>query len=332
MGRHKGWKLTAAAAVMLLMFYGYTSKIALFTGDSYVTATADAGQAAAAALNAATVETAATGKPTNRTASDHSTSDRATAEHAGADRAAVTTTSSPGGSNQAAGTSADRQTNAHAAHATPDDKGTGGSAKSKPDSKAKRVALTFDDGPDRKYTPLILDVLKKNEVKATFFVVGVQVSKFGDVLERIVKEGHAVGNHSWDHADLTKKTPEQIDEEIGKTDEAIRKAIGSGTDLFRPPYGANDTNVKKAAASAERKLVLWTVDTRDWSGSTPKEILEKIRKQTKPGGIILMHSFGGKGGKLDNTVEALPQVIDYLKSEGYTFVTVPELLAGQAAN
>ncbi|WP_246132112.1 polysaccharide deacetylase family protein [Paenibacillus hemerocallicola] len=194
----------------------------------------------------------------------------------------------------------------------------------------KRVALTFDDGPDKKYTPLILDVLKKREVKATFFVVGIQVAKYGDVLKRISEEGHAIGNHTWDHADLTKRTAEQVAEQIDKTDTAIRKALGTGTALFRPPYGAADEQVKTSSAAAHQHLVLWTVDTRDWAGTSSAEMLDKVKKQTKPDGIILMHCFGGKNGKLDNTVEALPQVIDYLKGEGYTFVTVNELMAEQA--
>lgn len=194
----------------------------------------------------------------------------------------------------------------------------------------KRVALTFDDGPDKKYTPLILDVLKKREVKATFFVVGIQVAKYGDILKRISEEGHAIGNHTWDHADLTKRTAEQVAEQIDKTDAAIRKALGTGTALFRPPYGAADEQVKTTSAAAHQQLVLWTVDTRDWAGTSSADMLDKVKKQTKPDGIILMHCFGGKNGKLDNTVEALPQVIDYLKGEGYTFVTVNELMAEQA--
>ncbi|PYI51648.1 polysaccharide deacetylase family protein [Paenibacillus flagellatus] len=195
---------------------------------------------------------------------------------------------------------------------------------------AKRVALTFDDGPDKKYTPQILDILKKREVKATFFVVGLQVEKCADVLKRIVEEGHAVGNHTYDHANLTERTAAEIAEEIRQTDEAIRKALGTGTDLFRPPYGATNDVVKKTVADSKQELVQWTVDTRDWAGTTPDEIMEKVKSQTKPDGIILMHCFGGKNGKLDNTVEALPRVIDYLKDEGYTFVTVPELLAAEA--
>lgn len=193
--------------------------------------------------------------------------------------------------------------------------------------EAKRIALTFDDGPDKTYTPLILDVLKKREIKATFFVVGTQVAKYGDVMKRISAEGHAIGNHTWDHADLTKRTAEQIAQEISRTDEAIRKALGTGTKLFRPPYGAANDKVKAALADADQQLIQWTVDTRDWAGTAPTEIVEKVKKQAKPGGIILMHCFGGKNGKLDNTIEALPLVIDYLKEEGYTFVTVPELTA-----
>ncbi|GAA3411147.1 polysaccharide deacetylase family protein [Paenibacillus hodogayensis] len=313
MGRRRGWKVTVMSAVMLLIFTGYTSETTVLTGGEPLLAgpgmTADNAGEESAVVSAKN-PSAATGK----------------ASQPGA------TTNERGAGTPAAATKANGGTVANPPlQPAKTDTPTSGSVKQAGTRKhdEKRVALTFDDGPDKKYTPLILEVLKKQEVKATFFVVGLQVSKYGDMLKRISEEGHAIGNHTWDHADLTKRTTKEVAEEIDKADEAIRHALGKNTDLFRAPYGATNDNVKQAVGQ-ERRSIGWTVDTRDWAGTTPAEMLEKVKKQTKPDGIILMHCFGGKNGKLDNTIEALPQVIDYLRGEGFTFVTVPELLAEQA--
>lgn len=302
MGRKKLLRLAVITAVMLLGFGIYSSEKAMLTDERQLTVNAQ--DLSAATEIPAVIEEKSTA-PAKGTAPDK----KAPAGETAALKP------EPGGKADAVKAASQKTADGHGA--APHKQGL------------KRVALTFDDGPDKKYTPLILDVLKKREVKATFFVVGIQVAKYGDVLKRITAEGHAIGNHSWDHADLTKRTAEQIAEQIGKTDNAIHKALGTGTDLFRPPYGAADDKVKKSAEAAHQHLVQWTVDTRDWAGTTPEEILEKVKKQTKPDGIILMHCFGGKNGKLDNTVEALPKMIDYLKEEGYTFVTVPELMGEQ---
>ncbi|NOU91745.1 polysaccharide deacetylase family protein [Paenibacillus sp. LMG 31456] len=194
-----------------------------------------------------------------------------------------------------------------------------------PAAAAKRVALTFDDGPDANYTPKILDILKKNDIKATFFVVGNQVSLHPDVLKRINQEGHTIGNHTWDHADLSKLPTKRVIQEFKDTDDIIEKTIGVIPDLIRAPYGAVSVTQKKELEQAGRPLVDWNVDPRDWAGTSSSSILENIKLHTKPGHIILLHSFGGKRGNLDNTVEALPNIIAFLKSEGYQMVTIPEL-------
>lgn len=187
----------------------------------------------------------------------------------------------------------------------------------------KYAALTFDDGPDLKYTTAILDILKDKNVKATFFVVGLQVGKYPEILQRIVDEGHAVGNHSQNHADLSKRSKAQILKEIEKADQLIEDAVGFTPELFRAPYGAVSKTLHDVMKEKERQLIGWTVDTRDWAGTSPDDMREMIKSETKPGGIILMHSFGGK--HIANTVEALPFIIDDLKELGYTLVTVNEL-------
>ncbi|MHA7967412.1 polysaccharide deacetylase family protein [Paenibacillus sp. CAU 1782] len=187
-----------------------------------------------------------------------------------------------------------------------------------------KIALTFDDGPDTRYTTAILDILKEKDVKATFFVVGTQVKKYPDVLKRIVEEGHAIGNHTQSHKDLSKLTKSQIVKEIDEADAAIEDVLGYKPEMFRAPYGALSETLKKTLKEKDRKLVGWTVDTRDWAGTSINDMREVIRKGSKPNGIILMHSFGGK--HIANTVEMLPQVIDDLRELGFTFVTADELV------
>lgn len=188
----------------------------------------------------------------------------------------------------------------------------------------KTVAITFDDGPDYRYTPAILDILKENGVKATFFVVGTQVKREPQVLERIVKEGHAIGNHTFDHKDLTKLSKAQILKQMKDTDALIKQTVGFTPTMFRAPYGAVSSAVKQVMAEQKRQLVGWTVDTRDWAGTSPADMIAHISKETKPGGIILMHSFGSK--HIAGTVEALPEIIAALKQKGYSFVTADKLV------
>ncbi|WP_141506288.1 polysaccharide deacetylase family protein [Paenibacillus luteus] len=188
----------------------------------------------------------------------------------------------------------------------------------KPSKDAKLIALTFDDGPDKNYTSDILDILKDKDVKATFFVVGQQVTKNPKVLQRIVDEGHAIGNHTYNHKDLSKLNKQQIIEEVKTADAAIKKAVGFTPVMFRAPYGAVSDTLKVLLKAGNRDMVGWNIDTRDWAGTSVAGIRKMIKKEAKPGGIILMHSFGGK--HIKNTVQALPGVIDDLKDMGYTFV------------
>jgi polysaccharide deacetylase family sporulation protein PdaB len=190
----------------------------------------------------------------------------------------------------------------------------------------KQVALTFDDGPDSRYTVKILDILKKYDVKATFFVIGQHAAANPEVMKRMVKEGHQIGNHSWDHVDLTKLGADSLKDEINKTDDKIKEYTGNKTQLIRAPYGALSGLVASTAAESEHKFIGWSVDTRDWEGVSASQILDNVKKELKPGAIILQHSAGGKHGNLANTVEALPKIIEYLKESGYRMVTVSELL------
>ncbi|WP_177237766.1 polysaccharide deacetylase family protein [Paenibacillus sp. 1_12] len=193
-------------------------------------------------------------------------------------------------------------------------------------SNPKRVALTFDDGPDAKYTDQILNLLKKQNVTATFFVIGEHAAAHKEVMKRIVSAGHEIGNHSWSHKDLTKLDQQQLEAEINKTDEIITSFTNRPSTLMRPPYGSVSQQVIEYAEKSHR-IINWSVDTRDWEGITPDRILENVKKQSKPGAIILQHSAGGKNGNLDNTIQALPQIINFLKEHGYQFVTISNLIS-----
>jgi peptidoglycan/xylan/chitin deacetylase (PgdA/CDA1 family) len=193
-------------------------------------------------------------------------------------------------------------------------------ALSKGKTTAKKIALTFDDGPDMTYTPRILNILRQKQVKATFFVLGKQVTYFPEVAKRIVNEGHTIANHSWDHAELSKLYTSQVIQQVISTNATIENVTGRKPILFRFPYGiftaADALTIKKLGL----RNILWSIDTLDWSGKTANEILAIINREKSPGGIILQHSF--QSSKLEGTIQALPKIIDQLRADGYEFVTV----------
>ncbi|MGZ4123257.1 MAG: polysaccharide deacetylase family protein [Tumebacillaceae bacterium] len=191
---------------------------------------------------------------------------------------------------------------------------------------SKLVALTFDDGPDNRYTAKILDILKENNVKATFFVVGVHAKEYPDLVRRIVDEGNAIGNHSWDHGQLSKMNKTQVQSEIDRADQQLFSILGFHPALFRPPYGETTKDAVQECRDNGYKLIDWSVDTRDWAGAPTPQIMKTVNAQLYPGGIILQHSAGGKNGDLNNTVAATQEMIQTLKAQGYQFVTVPQLL------
>lgn len=193
-------------------------------------------------------------------------------------------------------------------------------------SDGKRTALTFDDGPDAAVTPRILDILKENNVKATFFMIGTQAAAHPEVVQRIVDEGHAIGNHSWSHPRFHDISIEEAKKQINDTQDMLEAIVGYSPSLFRPPYGALDEEKEELVHSMKLNIVNWSVDTMDWSGLPAPDIVKLVQEQIWPGGIILQHSSGGKDHQLSNTIEALKQIIPELSEQGYSFATVPELL------
>ncbi len=190
----------------------------------------------------------------------------------------------------------------------------------------RAVALTFDDAPDDTFTPMVLDALKEAGVQATFFVVGERVEKYPDVMRRIVQEGHVVGNHSYNHANLPTLSEAAFRSQITRTDELIRQYTGYIPSYIRPPYGNINEPQLQWIASQKRKVVNWNVDSLDWRNLPRDEVVANILAGVKPGAIILQHSGGGVGADLRGTAEAIPIVVSQLKEQGYRFETIPRLL------
>lgn len=186
----------------------------------------------------------------------------------------------------------------------------------------KKIALTFDDGPHPKKTEEILNILKKYDVKATFFVIGVNVKNYPKTMEKIINEGHEIGNHTYSHRKLKGIGKEEIKKEINKTEEILTK-IGNKSYLIRPPCGEYDENLVDLAIENDYKIVLWNIDTKDWAHTSKEEIVEKVISNSSGGDIILFHDY--LTGK-NNTVEALEIIIPKLINSGYEFVTAGELL------
>lgn len=191
-------------------------------------------------------------------------------------------------------------------------------------AQEKKVALTFDDGPEDHWTPQILDILKEKGVKATFFVIGKQAQLYPDMLRRIDAEGHVIGNHTFDHANLNKATPQQVAQEIDECAATVNKIIGKTPKLVRPPFGFHNTNVDNVVYGKNDVIVLWSVDTEDWKGFDATTVKNRILPKMKNGYIILQHD--GTNSRLGGSVLALPDIIDGLKAQGYQFVTIAELL------
>ncbi|MCK8818211.1 polysaccharide deacetylase family protein [Natroniella sulfidigena] len=192
---------------------------------------------------------------------------------------------------------------------------------------ADKVALTFDDGPDNKYTPQILDILKEYNVRATFFLVGEAVEKYPHIVERMIEEGHVIGNHSWSHPNLSLLNADTITEEIQKTEEALEQIINRKTTLLRPPYGFASSRVVNQAADSNYRVINWSVDSFDWRVDSKEELLDNTLPGINPGAIVLLHSATGEGNSLAPTVEALPTIIEETREEGLEFDTVDNVLS-----
>ncbi len=188
----------------------------------------------------------------------------------------------------------------------------------------KVVALTFDDGPHPLLTPQILDILDEYDAKATFFVVGDMARNYPSVLKEIAKRGHEIGNHTYTHLVESSEDCEKLKKEIIDTELTVLDIARQQTRLFRPPTGYCCKKAVKMTQELGYKTIVWDIDTMDWAHNTPQKIAQNIQNNVKNGSIILFHDFIGKNSP---TVAALKTVLPKLKSEGYRFVTVSDMIA-----
>jgi peptidoglycan/xylan/chitin deacetylase (PgdA/CDA1 family) len=190
----------------------------------------------------------------------------------------------------------------------------------------KKVALTFDDAPDAVYTRPILEVLRKHNVEATFFLVGYRAEAMPDIVAEIDLAQHAIGNHSYNHPHFPDVGMDEFIRQVERTQQILHNLIGYRPRLFRPPYGAVTEPQLTWAVEHDFTVVNWNVDSLDWKSLKAEEVSKNILDNVRPGAIVLQHAGGGVGEDLSGTVRALPHIIRTLKAQGYTFVTVPELL------
>jgi peptidoglycan/xylan/chitin deacetylase (PgdA/CDA1 family) len=184
--------------------------------------------------------------------------------------------------------------------------------------QVKCLALTFDDGPAAPETGTLLTYLAQYKARATFFTTGQNVAAHPDLVRAETKAGHEVGNHSWNHPDLTNLTPEQIASQLNRTSDAIKAATGKAPTLFRPPYGAINAQVKAATTLSP---VMWDVDTEDWKYRDAAKVAQTVIDKAQRSDVVLMHDIHS------TSVAAVPQILRTLTAQGYRFVTVSHLRA-----
>lgn len=190
----------------------------------------------------------------------------------------------------------------------------------------KIVALTADDGPDPRYTPRILKILKEYDVKATFFVIGQSLKDHPELAAAYLAEGHELANHTFSHAHLESLPVSQLKREINQGSQAIQEVTGQRVKWFRPPRKRFTKDVLQAAYEENLQTALWTVCLENHLAPTPKEMAKRVLERVRPGGIILFHE-----GVLDRekTMEALPLVLTGLEKKGYKVVTISELFKAE---
>jgi len=184
------------------------------------------------------------------------------------------------------------------------------------------IAITFDDGPDPKNTPRLLQMLKERNIKATFFLIGRSVETYPQIVREIVAQGHEVGNHTWDHKDLSRLSDAAALDELQKTHDAIIAACNVTPTLFRPPYGNCKLSQRKwIFEKFHYPAIIWEVDPDDWKkGATSQKVHDTIVNNTKAGSIILCHDIHA------TTVDAMPSTLDDLIVRGFQFKTISEMI------
>lgn len=194
----------------------------------------------------------------------------------------------------------------------------GGTAGAREDAgDVRKIALTFDDGPHPQWTPRLLDGLRERDVQATFFLIGMYAAQYPQIVERMDREGHLIGNHTYHHVRLDQEDAKEMRREIRDTDQAIYLITGKHTDYVRPPFGVWN---EELGEEMEVLPILWTIDPLDWTTQDVGGIVEKVVTQAQDGAMILLHDCYG------SSVEAALEIVDILKGQGFSFVTAEELV------
>lgn len=193
---------------------------------------------------------------------------------------------------------------------------------------SKQLALTFDDGPNDPHTQHLLEVLARHNVHATFFLIGRYAQQRPDIVREIVKAGHVVGNHTFTHPLLIFKSTRELRAQLENCRRAVSDAIGEHSNLFRPPFGGRRPAVLRIIRQMGLEPVMWDVTGYDWNANSVEQIERKVTSQVRGGSVILLHDGGHRefGADRSYTVTATDRLISRYRSEGYEFVTIPQMM------
>lgn len=195
-------------------------------------------------------------------------------------------------------------------------------------ARTRKLALTYDDGPNDPHTLRLLEVLAKHQVHATFFLIGRYVKQRPEMVREIAQAGHAIGNHTFNHPNLIFVSARQTRSELQTCEQALYDAVGQHSRLFRPPFGGRRPATLRVARRLGLEPVMWNVTGWDWSGKPAEYVEQKVRRQICGGNVILLHDGGHAAFAADRsqTVLATDHLIARYKADGYEFVTVPEMM------
>jgi len=200
-------------------------------------------------------------------------------------------------------------------------------------SGSRQLALTFDDGPNDPHTLRLLEILARHEVKATFFMIGRFVRERPEIARAVAQAGHVIGNHTDTHPNLFFASGAGLARELDGCEKALTDTVGEHSKLFRPPFGLRRPGTLRAVAGRGLTTVMWSVTSFDWRLPTAEAIERRVVRQVRGGGVILLHDGGHRhmGVNRAPTVAAAERLIERYKGEGYSFATIPEMMANRGA-
>jgi peptidoglycan-N-acetylglucosamine deacetylase len=192
----------------------------------------------------------------------------------------------------------------------------------------KMLALTYDDGPNDPHTFRLMEVLAKHDVRATFFCIGRYAQQKPQIVRDLVEAGHVVGNHTYTHPNLAFQSQTQVRIQITTCQNVLSDVIGAASKLFRPPYGGRRPSVLRIAREMGLEPVMWSITCYDWKATSAEQIEKHVKRQLRGGDVILLHDGGHMemGVNRGHTVAATDRLIAKYKSEGYEFLTIPEMM------